>query len=145
LNQMLQAYPDDPSIGSPYNTVGAAPSDRFYGPTNQFKVSVPSIDDDEVASDHLLISQQRAASIYGDIRYQSNRRLWLSAMGDNAKVYSYLYAQQSPTGSPALGVPHGSDLSAVLQAPPNPVSEIMARQFLAFAITQDPSSSSGRE
>lgn len=39
LNEVLQAYPDDPAVGSPYSPDGVAASDRFYGSTNQYKVS----------------------------------------------------------------------------------------------------------
>jgi acetylcholinesterase len=124
INQVLDAYPDDPRAGSPYHAAGSSPTDRFFGPTNQFK---------------------RAASIYGDIRFQSDRRLWLSAFTNNNenKAYSYIYAQDSPRDSPSVGVPHGSDLAAVLQNPSNPISETMARQFLAFATSHDPSASPG--
>lgn len=40
LAQVLQAYPDDPSLGSPYQPAGVSPSSRFFGPTNQYKVSL---------------------------------------------------------------------------------------------------------
>lgn len=61
-------------------------------------------------------SPQRAASIYGDIRFQSDRRLLLeSNLGRNARkdgqaepAFSFLFAQE--TGNAASGVPHGSDL-----------------------------------
>lgn len=126
MNQVLDAYPDDPRVGSPYHAAGASLTNRFFGTTNQYK---------------------RAASIYGDIRYQSNRRLWLSAFTTNNanKAYSYIYAQDNPRDLPSIGVPHGSDLAAVLQSPSNPISQTMARQFLAFATSFDPSSSPGRE
>lgn len=70
--------------------MGASPDDRFYGPTNQYK---------------------RAASVYGDIRYQSNRRFFLSALAkNNVKAYSYLYAQEHVGDAASVGVPHGTDL-----------------------------------
>jgi hypothetical protein len=37
LPKLLQLYPDDPTVGSPYSPVGTSKSDRFYGPTNQYK------------------------------------------------------------------------------------------------------------
>ena len=37
LPELLRLYPDDPTVGSPYNPVNASKSDRFYGPTNQYK------------------------------------------------------------------------------------------------------------
>ncbi|UZJ53411.1 hypothetical protein CBS101457_002731 [Exobasidium rhododendri] len=123
LNNVLAAYPDVPSQGSPYAPVGVRSDDRFFGSTNQYK---------------------RAASLYGDIRFQSNRRFLLSAFANEGlKVYSYLYAQSNPADAASVGVPHGSDLGALLQAPSNAISATYARQYLAFAISQDPSASEG--
>jgi hypothetical protein len=34
---LLKLYPDNPAIGSPYDPVGVSKTDRFYGPTNQYK------------------------------------------------------------------------------------------------------------
>lgn len=39
LEMVLLAYPDVPSLGSPYMPVGASADNRFYGTTNQYKVS----------------------------------------------------------------------------------------------------------
>lgn len=39
VQSIMQAYPDDPAVGSPYAPVGVAPTQRFFGPTNQYKVS----------------------------------------------------------------------------------------------------------
>jgi hypothetical protein len=52
FNQVLQLYPDDPALGSPYDPVGYPKSYRFYGPNNQYK---------------------RLASIIGDVIFQSGR------------------------------------------------------------------------
>ena len=55
---------------------------------------------------------QRAASVYGDLRYQANRRLFLGALAkNNVTTYSYLYAQVHEGDAASVGVPHGSDLS----------------------------------
>ena len=50
IPELLRLYPDDPTIGSPYDPVGTSKSDRFYGPTNQYK---------------------RIASILGDVVFNS--------------------------------------------------------------------------
>jgi hypothetical protein len=50
IPELLRLYPDDPTVGSPYDPVGASKSDRFYGPTNQYK---------------------RIASIIGDVVFNS--------------------------------------------------------------------------
>lgn len=40
VQEILKAYPDNPRLGSPFSPVGASPDDRFFGPTNQFKVRI---------------------------------------------------------------------------------------------------------
>lgn len=63
---------------------------------------------------------QRSASIYGDIRFQSHRRLMLDAIVEhtanqtstiNVPAWGYLYAQHDPGAPPSVGVPHTSDLN----------------------------------
>lgn len=50
IPKLFRLYPDNPIVGSPYDPVGISKSDRFYGPTNQYK---------------------RAASIIGDTLFDS--------------------------------------------------------------------------
>ena len=52
LDIALSFYPDNPAQGSPYDPVGASPTDRFYGSTNQYK---------------------RISSLLGDTIFQSGR------------------------------------------------------------------------
>lgn len=37
LPELLKLYPDDPALGSPFNPMNVSNTDRFYGPTNQYK------------------------------------------------------------------------------------------------------------
>lgn len=90
-------------MGSPYRPEleGAQPTDRFFGPTDQFKC---------------------AASLVGDLFYQATRRSQLSAAisKNSAPVWSYLFAQPSPV-TPALvpfGIYHSSDIPYVYAQPP---------------------------
>ena len=54
FDTLFRLYPDDPSIGSPYDPYNASVTDRFFGPTSQFK---------------------RSASIYGDSIFQAGASL----------------------------------------------------------------------
>jgi len=95
LNNALSLYPDDPAQGSPYDPIGASPTDRFYGPTNQYK---------------------RISSLLGDTVFQSGRRSLLQAYvrhQSDIQAYSYLFATNVPGTNPALGVPHASELNFV--------------------------------
>jgi len=95
LPELLRLYPDDPTVGSPYNPVNASKSDRFYGPTNQYK---------------------RIASILGDALFNAGRRLLLKAyIGKDVyyPVYNYLFTQATSTLPPAFGVYHFSEIAFV--------------------------------
>ncbi|PWN45436.1 alpha/beta-hydrolase [Ceraceosorus guamensis] len=116
LRSVIAAYPDDPSLGSPFSA--ADPTDRFYGPTNQYK---------------------RAAAVYGDIRWHSNRRLFLQrAAAANVPIHAYLFSNRNPRAPVELGVPHGADLDMILQTVSSPLGATMARQWLTFAATHNP-------
>ena len=115
--QILNLYPDDPTVGSPFTVSGSDDTDRFYGVNNQYK---------------------RGAAIYGDLRFQSMRRLLMrSVAAHNRTGYNFHYANVSPVTPASLGVPHTTDLNAVL-AVNNAVGAIMARQFAFFAHTGNP-------
>ena len=119
LNQALQQYPDDPVVGSPYLPHDGDYSNRFYGATNQYK---------------------RIASLYGDIRYQANRRFFLNAIANRGTTaYSYEFAQYTQGNADSLGYPHGSDLDYVFNVQDgNPFGTKLARQWLSFAKYQTP-------
>ncbi|KAF8310472.1 alpha/beta-hydrolase [Clavulina sp. PMI_390] len=89
---ILNAYPDDPTVGSPYDPVGTNTSDRLFGPTSQFK---------------------REASIFGDLYFESRRRAMISthlSFGSKYPVYSYQFAQPSQYIPDYLSVFHSSDV-----------------------------------
>lgn len=124
LTQALQQYPDDPVVGSPYLPHDGDYSDRFYGALNQYK---------------------RIASLYGDIRYQSNRRFFMNAVASKGvRAYSYEFAQYTPGNADSVGYPHGSDVSYVFNTQSdNPFNDILARQWLSFATYQTPNKAGG--
>lgn len=119
------AYPDDPAVGSPYDPVKGPKTDRYFGAQSQYK---------------------RAASLYGDIRFQSNRRQILESSlqtHNSTKVWSY-YFQDPPThAAVSLGVPHSSDLDVAWAFESSKLNTVMARQFIAFATSLDPADSAG--
>ncbi|PWN38186.1 alpha/beta-hydrolase, partial [Meira miltonrushii] len=119
LQEALQQYPDDPVVGSPYKPHDGDYSNRFYGATNQYK---------------------RISSLYGDIRYQSNRRFFLDAIANRGTTaYSYEFAQYVPGNADSLGYPHGSDLDYVFNIQDgNPFGTTLSRQWLSFAAYQTP-------
>lgn len=113
-DEVLRLYPDDPTLGSPFDPVGLNKSDRIYGPTNQYK---------------------RAAAIFGDTAFQSGqypmpfvkgtatymfplrilgRRALLDAyitIDEFYPAYTYLFTQPTAGAPPAAGVSHGSEIS----------------------------------
>lgn len=119
INEVFTQYPDVPAQGSPFIPVNGDRDNRFYGPLNQYK---------------------RIAALYGDIRYQSNRRFFLNAIAKRGqKAYSYQFAQYTAGNDDAVGYPHGSDLNYVLNVQSNnPFKDALARQWLSFATYQTP-------
>lgn len=80
---------------------------------------------------------KRAASIWGDIRFQAPRRLLLQK--SKAVTWTYQFSQlQGPSTAAALGVPHTSDLNTVLGITSTPLGILMAKQFVAFVVNGTP-------
>lgn len=94
-------------------------------------------------ADYFLPSfQQRAASVYGDLRFHSARRLLLeqfvSRPSTTNKAYSYLYSYKDPNDQPDEGTPHGADLDCVSQSTKASVCPTMASHWVNFAYNKDP-------
>ncbi|KZV69978.1 carotenoid ester lipase precursor [Peniophora sp. CONT] len=82
IDNILSAYPDDPALGSPFDT---PPNNSF---TPEYK---------------------RISAISGDHLFQAPRRLLLSERsGLNSSAFSYLYKRGKST--PYLGASHGNDV-----------------------------------
>lgn len=118
LDDVLRAYPSTPAAGSPYNDNGKV----FFGPSNQYK---------------------RLASVYGDIRFDASRRLFLqtsSSQPGRKPIFAYQFAQLTTGTPPFLGVPHGSDVRTVQLSggKQSTVGVLMARQWLSFATYHTP-------
>jgi len=92
LQKLLEAYPDIPSKGSPFNHQS---DERFMGSKNQYK---------------------RVAAAVGDIVFQASRRYQIRQHSllhfqgkKKSPVWNYLLAESGPSNTPAQGVPHGVD------------------------------------
>ncbi|PWN91962.1 alpha/beta-hydrolase [Acaromyces ingoldii] len=122
FSDLLQAYPDDPTVGSPYRPKNGDNDNRFFGDTNQFK---------------------RAASIYADTRFQSVRRNLLKnylKKSPKTSIYSYHFANYRDGDADYLGIPHGADLDFVLgRNTQNPSMDAkIAQRWIAFATNGNP-------
>ncbi|KII90741.1 hypothetical protein PLICRDRAFT_683700 [Plicaturopsis crispa FD-325 SS-3] len=123
IDKLLQLYPDDPSIGSPYGT-----GNQTFGTQPGFK---------------------RAASLIGDLAFQSKRRAWIQAASNaSVKTYSYLFTDPQTTSEPRLGVFHGSEVAYVYGSPAGTdsakgLSKQMVDYWVSFATSLDPNDGKG--
>lgn len=85
IDELLRLYPDDPAVGSPYNT-----GNDTFGLDAQFK---------------------RIASLYGDLGFQSSRRDTLEQINKHhyPKTWTWNF-NGLPSNTPYDGVSHTSDL-----------------------------------
>ncbi|KAJ7866606.1 extracellular triacylglycerol lipase precursor [Mycena olivaceomarginata] len=123
---LLQLYPDDPALGSPFNT-----GNNTFGLSSQFK---------------------RASAIEGDVGFTSQRRFWADTAA-NARVsnFGYLFTQpQLPAVvPPAFGVSHGTEIPYVYGAPTDTspsailISRIMTDYWVSFATSLTPNDGLG--
>ncbi|KAF7343254.1 Carboxylic ester hydrolase [Mycena venus] len=123
---LLQLYPDNPALGSPFNT-----GNNTFGLSSQFK---------------------RAAAIYGDLAFHSQRRVWMeTAANAGVPTFGYLFTQpQLPTVFPPfLGVVHGSEVFYVYGAPADTsppsvlLSRLMTDYWVSFATSLTPNDGLG--
>ncbi|EIN05235.1 alpha/beta-hydrolase [Punctularia strigosozonata HHB-11173 SS5] len=99
ISTILGHYPNDPSIGCPYNT------------------------GDGVLSTGL--QDKRALSIWGDIYMHAGRRLLSETVSSTADVYSYHFAQVPENGTMEIGATHFEEVAYVFSNPlptQNPLS-----------------------
>jgi hypothetical protein len=78
VDKLLQLYPDIPALGSPFDT-----GNETFGLSSQFK---------------------RAAALFGDLTFQSQRRAWIQAASNRGvKTFGYLFTDHPPNFDPRLG------------------------------------------
>jgi len=123
VDQLLQLYPDDPALGSPFNT-----GDNDFG--------VPGF--------------KRSAAISGDVLFQAPRRAWIqAASGQGVKTFGYLFTQPQPNGLPIDGVFHSSEINFVYGAPSDNsassvfLSKVMVDYWVSFATSLTPNDGKG--
>ncbi|KAK0499028.1 extracellular triacylglycerol lipase precursor [Armillaria luteobubalina] len=143
LERFLELYPDDPSLGSPYDT-----GNETFGLPSGFK---------------------RVAAMDGDMIFDAQRRIWSqTAVQAGVKAYGYQFAQNSSLYLPELGggfsipkfirlilrhllVPHTSEipfLYGTLNSSAEPESsislgEMIVDYWVSFATSLDPNDGSG--
>ncbi|KAF8152915.1 extracellular triacylglycerol lipase precursor [Crassisporium funariophilum] len=123
-DRLLVLYPDDPAVGSPFNT-----GNNTFGLPSGFK---------------------REAALMGDLSFQSQRRSWIqTASRAGVKTFAYLFTQPQPNGNPANGVNHGSEVPFVYGAPSDTslssikLSAMMIDYWVSFATSLDPNDGRG--
>ncbi|KAJ4485298.1 esterase 1 [Lentinula aciculospora] len=121
---LLELYPDIPALGSPYNT-----GNDTFGLSPGYK---------------------RVSALFGDLSFQSQRRLWIQTASDvGVKTFGYLFTQPQPTEPAFLGVTHGTEIAFVYGAPPNAtasaisLSTAMIDYWVSFATSLDPNDGKG--
>ncbi|KAJ7507021.1 esterase 1 [Mycena galericulata] len=124
VDTLLKLYPDIPALGSPYNT-----GNNTFGLGPAYK---------------------RSAAIFGDLFFQSQRRIWTeTAANAGVPAYNYLFTQAQPTFPPALGVLHGAEITYVYGDPPDTsppsilLSRTMTDYWVSFATSLTPNDGLG--
>ncbi|KAJ3515853.1 hypothetical protein NLJ89_g1493 [Agrocybe chaxingu] len=123
-NDLLELYPDDPALGSPFNT-----GNETFGLPSGFK---------------------REAAITGDISFVSQWRSWIqTASRAGVKTFGYLFTQPQPLGPPEDGVCHSCEVLYVYGAPRDRsasslrISSLMIDYWVSFATSLDPNDGRG--
>ncbi|KAK0460643.1 extracellular triacylglycerol lipase precursor [Desarmillaria tabescens] len=119
LDRLLELYPDDPSLGSPYGT-----GKETFGLPSGFK---------------------RLAAMSGDLTFDAQRRTWTqTAVRSGVKAYGYQFTQRSSSYKPELGdFVYGRLDSSTEPASSILLSEMMVDYWVSFATSLDPNDGLG--
>ncbi|KAJ6606261.1 esterase 1, partial [Mycena vulgaris] len=139
-DRILELYPNDPSMGSPFGT-----GNETFGVGMQYK---------------------RYAAVLGDFAFEWHRRSFSQYMSAEAQVPTFVYKFQDPDASPpgglgalfppgSLGVCHASELAYMMptsalggslnSTSAETLSTQMMDYWISFAVSLDPSDGSGSE
>ncbi|TFK83623.1 extracellular triacylglycerol lipase precursor [Polyporus arcularius HHB13444] len=126
LATLMQLYPDNPALGSPFGT-----GNETFGLSSEYK---------------------RVAAIIGDASTQAPRREWIqAASGAGVKTFGYYFTDQNAVYDPSRGVTHEVEVAYVYgetaQTSPNPavrlLSEAMVDYWISFAVSLTPNDGKG--
>ncbi|KAJ7050195.1 extracellular triacylglycerol lipase precursor, partial [Mycena amicta] len=124
VEELLELYPDDPALGSPFNT-----GNQTFGLSSTFK---------------------RASAILTDLQFVALRRQFMDAASSAAvSAYGYLFTQPQPELPPAIGVTHAVELTYVYGLPSDQsassiaLSSIMVDYWVSFATSLTPNDGLG--
>ncbi|KAJ7178173.1 extracellular triacylglycerol lipase precursor [Mycena filopes] len=124
VQTLLQLYPDDPALGSPFDT-----GNDTFGLNSQYK---------------------RAAALIGDIDFVAQRRAWMAtAAAAGVPTFGYLFTQPQPLLPADFGVPHTCDLLYVYGVPNDEtassalLSRLMIDYWVSFATSLTPNDGRG--
>lgn len=109
ITKILELWPSNPRLGSPYNAA------EKYALTPVYK---------------------QYSSILGDFGFQAPRRLFLRRVSSSIPTWSYL--DQAAKDVPILGAFHGSDLPALFGLLPGARKEEYQTRWISFANNLDP-------
>ncbi|KAJ6606330.1 extracellular triacylglycerol lipase precursor [Mycena vulgaris] len=139
-DRILELYPNDPSMGSPFGT-----GNETFGVGSQYK---------------------RYAAVLGDFAFEWHRRSFSQYMSAEAQVPTFVYKFQDPDASPpgglgalfppgSLGVCHASELAYMMptsalggslnSTSAETLSTQMMDYWISFAVSLDPSDDLGSE
>lgn len=97
-DRLLELYPDDPALGSPFNT-----GDNLFGLPSSYKREAAM---GESQSETLMFVKLISIFINeeGDLSFQAPRRQWIqTASKAGVKTFGYLFTQPQPNGAPENG------------------------------------------
>uniref|UniRef100_A0A0W0EUN4 Carboxylic ester hydrolase n=1 Tax=Moniliophthora roreri TaxID=221103 RepID=A0A0W0EUN4_MONRR len=125
-DKLVQLYPDVPALGSPFGT-----GNETFGLDPGFK---------------------RFAALFGDLNFQSLRRLWINtATSAGVQAYGYEFTQPQDNGNASyLGVSHSSLVSYVYGTIPSDssasdikISQTIIEYWVSFATSLNPNDGKG--
>lgn len=125
VSRLLDLYPKDPALGSPYGT-----GDELFGLPAIFK---------------------RAASLWGDMQFTAPYRQWMHTVIKHGQpAYGYLFTQpQNFTSPPDVGVPHAAEMPYLFGDSEDPtlggkeISRWIQEYWISFAVSQSPNDGKG--
>ncbi|KAJ7614129.1 extracellular triacylglycerol lipase precursor [Roridomyces roridus] len=124
MEVVLKLYPDDPALGSPYNT-----GNETFGLGPEYK---------------------RDSAIIGDMFMLSQRRFWMAAAAkEGVQTYAYMFNESQPNVDPLLGIAHASEIYSVYGTPFNTspeglaLSRAMTDYWVSFATSLTPNDGLG--